>query len=98
MMCNRELKVVGNVKLQLSPFLGILQFRNDSRNETPGFLKLVLRSRRVSGSFGAFVSYSAEISTCDILTFEYGMSIFWPVSCISRLPLDSTTETSRREV
>ena len=37
MMCNGELKVVGNVKLQLSPFIGRLQFRNDSRNETPGF-------------------------------------------------------------
>ena len=83
MMCNRELKVVGNVKLQFSPFLGILQFRNDSRNETPGFLKLGLRARHVSASFGAFVSHSAEISACDILTFEYGMSILWPVSCLS---------------
>src|SRR5271154_6810025 len=86
MMCNGELKVVGNVKLQFSPFLGILQFRNDSRNETPGFLKLGLRARHVSASFGAFVSHSAEISACDILTFDYGMSISWPVSSPSHAP------------
>jgi hypothetical protein len=64
MMCNGELKVVGNVKLQLSPFIGILQFQNESRNETPGFLKLALRARRVSVSFGAFMGHSAEISAC----------------------------------